>query len=223
MTYYPPVAAVHPDLVGFVVRAGAEGVPISAIARALKLPYDRVLLYLQRAKKLGAIAEIPRPDWPPAENERRPTVARTLAAAKSREQSATPKSALRSPDELEFLSRHIFHLTNLEAGFLVVLLRSLFAKKDMLHAVIELQRATRPLRPLQQEVTDPKMVDVMICKLRKKMNAVDPAFLIRTSWGKGYFLDQSIKDGIYRMLDVGVAGLPHDPPPRLAVCHAAAP
>jgi hypothetical protein len=50
----------------------------------------------------------------------------------------------------------------------------------------------------------------MICKLRKKMNAIDLAFVIRTSWGKGYFLDQSVKDGIYRMLDVGVADLAHD-------------
>jgi hypothetical protein len=203
MTYYPPVAATHPDLVGFVVRAGAEGVPINAIARAMQVPYAKVLLYLQRAKKLGAISEIPKADWPPAENERRPTAARTLAAVKSRGPKP-PTSANRPPEELEFLSRHIFHLTNLEAGFLVVLLRCLFAEKDKLHAVIELQRATRPLRPLQQEVTDPKMVDVMICKLRKKMNAVDLSFVIRTSWGKGYFLDQHVKDAIYRMLDTGV-------------------
>jgi hypothetical protein len=61
------------------------------------------------------------------------------------------------------------------------------------------------------------MVDVMICKLRKKMNLIDLSFIIRTSWGKGYFLDQSVKDGIYRMLDVGVADFAHGsqpPPPK---------
>jgi hypothetical protein len=203
MAYYPPLAATHPDIVGCVVRSAAEGVPVAAIARATRIPYDKVLHYLQRARKLGAISEIPKPDWPPAQNgnERRPATTRLPDPVVS-------SASLKPPEETEFLCRHIFHLTNLEAGFLVVLLRHLFAEKDKLHAVIELQRSHRPLRPLQSEVTDPKMVDVMICKLRKKMNAVDPVFIVRTSWGKGYFLDQSVKDGIYRMLDVGVADFP---------------
>jgi hypothetical protein len=197
-----------PDLVGCAIRTAAEGVPIAAIARALQVPYDRVLHWLQRARKLGAIAEIPKPDWPPTQavNERSPTCARSTVNEKSR-------SAQSPPEEAEFLCRHIFRLTNLEAGFLVVLLRTLFAEKEKLHAVIEQQRAHRPLRPLQQEVTDPKMVDVMICKLRKKLALIDPDFLVRTSWGKGYFLDQSVKDAVYRMLDVGVADLRPDPVP----------
>jgi hypothetical protein len=117
---------------------------------------------------------------------------------------------------VEFLCRHILHLTNLEAGFLGVLLRTLFAEKDKLHAVIESQRAARPLRPLNSsEVTDPKMVDVMICKLRKKLTP--HGIVVRTSWGKGYFLDQTVKDAIYRMLDVGVADFsPASPPPSCA-------
>jgi hypothetical protein len=207
MAYYSPIPAAHPDVVGCVVRSAAEGIPVAAIARATHLPYDKVLCYLKRALKLGAISEIPRADWPQAQNERGPSATRSPPSKKS-----TPclVATSRSPEDTEFLARHIFHLTNLEAGFLVVLLRCLFAEKEKLHAVIELQRSHRPLRPLQQEVTDPKMVDVMICKLRKKMNAIDLAFVIRTSWGKGYFLDQSVKDGIYRMLDVGVADLAHD-------------
>jgi hypothetical protein len=187
------------EIIGCVVRAGAEGVPINAIARAMELPYDKVLLYLQRARKLGAISELSRPDWP----------ATTTTTTRAPAVAQTVDTSHRSPRDTEFLCRHVFRLTNLEAGFLVVLLRSLFAEKEKLHAVIEQQRAARPLRPLQQEVTDPKMVDVMICKLRKKLSGVSAPFLIRTSWGKGYFLDQSVKDGIYRMLDVGVADLAH--------------
>jgi hypothetical protein len=218
MTYYPPVTATHPDLVWFMVRAAAEGVPVAAIARTLKVPYDRVLHCLKRARSLGAISELPQTDWPPAQamNERRPATVQAQKPELSR-------SSLQPPEEVEFLCRHVFRLTNLEAGFLVVLLRTLFAEKEKLHAVIEQQRAARPLRPLQQEVTDPKMVDVMICKLRKKMAGIsrdnlsrsdrfpgDPSFVIRTSWGKGYFLDQSVKDAIYRMLDHGVGDFSHE-------------
>jgi hypothetical protein len=205
MAYYAPLSSTHPDLVGCAVRTAAEGVPVAAIARALQVPYDRVLHWLQRARKLGAINEIPKPDWPPTQavNERSPTCVRSTVNEKSR-------SAQSPPEEAEFLCRHIFRLTNLEAGFLVVLLRTLFAEKEKLHAVIEEQRSHRPLRPLQQEVTDPKMVDVMICKLRKKMGLIDLSFVIRTSWGKGYFLDAGVKDSIYRMLDVGVADLKPD-------------
>jgi len=188
-----PHAAVQPEYVAsapypteciaFAVRAAAEGVPVGVIARAIGQPYDRVLAYLQRAKALGAITDIPRADWP---NDHMP-----------RERPKTPMPV----EEVEFLCRRTFHLTNLEAGFLVVLLRCLFAEKEKLHAVIELQRNTRHLRPDKQEITDPKMVDVMICKLRKKLAACNPDLTVSTSWGKGYFLEPQVKDLLHRLID----------------------
>lgn len=188
-----------PELLGFMVRSAAEGVPVGAIARMVRLPYDRVLHCLQRARRLGAITSIPKPDWPANQT------------TQDRAPLRTPSNAATIPhEECEFLCRHIFRLTNLEAGFLAVLLRTLFAEKEKLHAVIEQQRTNRPLRPLQGEVTNIKMVDVMVCKLRKKLARVAPDVVIRTSWGKGYFLDQPVKDGIYRMLDVGVGDFSHD-------------
>lgn len=210
MSSYVVSQATSPEFIAIAVRAAAEGVPVGAIARAMKLPYDKVLTYLQRAKKLGAINEIPKPDWPANQpvGERRPTAYGQRAGASA---SPTESRSVHLPHEdVEFLSRHVFRLTNLEAGFLVVLLRTLFAEKEKLHAVIELQRSARPLRPLQEGATDPKMVDVMICKLRKKMGLIDPSFIIRTSWGKGYFLDQYVKDAIYRMLDNGVGDFSHE-------------
>lgn len=160
--------------VSFAVRAASEGVPVGVIARCTGMPYDRVLTCLQRAQKVGAITEIPRSDWPP-----------------NGERAKSQPVAL--PVETEFLCRQKFHLTNLEAGFLAVLLRCLLAEKDKLHAVIEQQRNSRALRP-ERDVPDPKMVDVMICRLRRKLAEFDPSYVIRTSWGKGYYLDQSVKD-----------------------------
>jgi DNA-binding winged helix-turn-helix (wHTH) protein len=45
------------------------------------------------------------------------------------------------------------------------------------------------------EVTDPKMVDVMICKLRRKLREVDMRFAdaIKTIWGLGYHIEQPMK------------------------------
>jgi len=175
--------------VAVAVRAAAEGVPVGVIARALALPYDRILGFLHRAKTLGAITEIPVADWPPDKSNTTPNP------------RTRPVSQVSTTD-LEFLCRQKFRLTNLEAGFLVVLLRCLFAEKEKLHAVIELQRNARPLRPERsQEVTDPKMVDVMICKLRRKLAVCDPGLVVQTSWGKGYFLEAAVKEIIFQQLN----------------------
>ena len=46
-------------------RLADEGVPICAIARALKIPSDDVRETLQDALGEGVIVEYPREDWPP--------------------------------------------------------------------------------------------------------------------------------------------------------------
>jgi len=186
----PAHASAHPHLVTtttypptdhmLAVRTANEGVPVKAIARILHIPYDRVIALLNRALRLGEITSLPKTDWP---------------IGHARTALATSPSPLGIAD-LEFLCRQTFRLTNLEAGFLAVLLRCLFAEKEKLHAVVEAQRASRQLRPAQPETTDPKMVDVMICKLRRKLALADPAFVIRTSWGKGYFLDPATKTAL---------------------------
>lgn len=165
------------------VRCANEGIPIAAIARVLQSPFEYISQCLTHARKLGAITEVPKPDWPTGttSNTRSPTLSGFVA-------------------DVEFTCRKTFRLTNLEAGFLVVLLRMAHADKEKLRLVIEQQRATRQFRPDKQEVSDPKMVDVMICKLRKKLKAIDPALVIRTNWGKGYYLEQDVKDRILTLI-----------------------
>lgn len=167
------------------VRAANEGVPIGAIARIVQVPFEVVTQHLKDALACGKIGELPKPDWPPAQKwaARLPSIPRTA-----------------HPEDTEFLCKRVFKLTKLEAAFMMVLLRHDVIEKEKLHGVIEEQRAKRPLRPDTQEATDPKMVDVIICKLRKKLKAVDQSFVLTTSWGSGYYFEAGIKQAIFEAI-----------------------
>ena len=69
-----------------------------------------------------------------------------------------------------------------------VLLRRDEVEKETLHGVIEQQRMTRMSQPYDYAPTDPKMVDVIICKLRKRLKPHNVE--IKTLWGRGYFIDR---------------------------------
>lgn len=168
-----------------VSRAANEGVPVAAIARIVQVPFDNVSDDIKRGLASGRIGSMPKPDWPPNAKwaERLPSVPRTA-----------------HPEDVEFQCKKLFKLTKLEAGFMMVLLRDNCVGKDKLHGVIEEQRAQRPLRPDKQEATDPKMVDVIICKLRAKLKKLDEAFIITTSWGSGYFIEPDVKQAIFQKL-----------------------
>jgi hypothetical protein len=167
-------------------RAANEGIPTAAIARIVELPFDEVCELLTQQLARGEIGELPKSDWPPH-------------ARWSDRLPSTPRSA--NSDDVEFQCRKAFKLTSLEAGFMMVLLRLGCADKEKLHSVIEQQRSTRAARPDKiMEVTDPKMVDVMICKLRKKLRDVDPKFVINTSWGKGYYFEPVVKESIFALI-----------------------
>lgn len=164
------------------VRAANEGIPIASIARIVNQPFDLVHDVLRSALALGQITYMPKGDWPPGTkwSERRPTILRAASA-----------------EEVAFAVRKHFRLTPLEAGVMMVLLRFECADKDKLHGVVEALRFSRATRPDSPEETDPKIVDVIICKLRKKLKSADPAFVLTTSWGMGYYFDHKVKEAIY--------------------------
>ena len=161
-----------------------EGIPVAAIARVLLISYGYVTDMLHEALLQGHIAEMPRSDWPPGVRIREhiPTI---------------PVTRKTSNAEIEIVCRKLFKLTNLEAGFVVLLLKVEHATKEKLHNVIETQRAARASRPDNMEMTDQKMVDVIICKLRKKLKVIDPEFIISTVWAGGYYIDPSVKEKFY--------------------------
>jgi Transcriptional regulatory protein, C terminal len=168
-----------------ISRAANEGVPIAAIARIVEQPFEETTDALRLALERGEIGEMPKADWPPA-------------AKWSERLPSTPRSA--NAEDVEFQCRKAFKLTNLEAGFLMVLLRFECADKERLHNVIEQQRTHRANQPDSMELTDPKMVDVMICKLRKKLRERDFPDCVQTSWGKGYYIEPATKQKIFALI-----------------------
>lgn len=179
------------------INAANEGIPVAAIARILQHSLEETYELLKDARDRGSIAELPRADWPPGIkiNDRLPSV------------------PLPSDTDLAFLCAKTFKLTALEAGFLVALLKNRQVEKARLHGIVEHQRATRPNQPNAMEATDPKMVDVMICKLRKKLKTVDAALEIKTIWGSGYYVEQPMKAQIIAHLNGGPDATQEQVPP----------
>ena len=163
--------ALPPDLVPIAARLAFEGVPVRAIARSLSQGADIVRDALDIAKADGTISEVPRDDWPPT----------------ARRADHLPSEVARS-SEGSMLSACMkaFRLTRLQANFMLVLLKRDEADKDMLHFVIEQQRAIRRNRPDDPEPTDPKMVDVVIWNIRKRLKPT--GITITTLWGHGYYI-----------------------------------
>lgn len=159
------------DLVPIARRLAFEGIPIAAIARGLGESTERVRDCLSYAVADGFLVEVPREDWP----------------ATARRADRLPSSVARE-NESDMNSRftRIFNITPLQAGFLIVLLKREEATKEMLHHVVEQKRQGRPNRPNNPNETDPKMVDVVICLMRKRLKPF--GIKISTSWGNGYYL-----------------------------------
>jgi hypothetical protein len=168
-------------------RAANEGIPIAAIARIVEQPFEDVSALLRAAHSCGDIGEIPKADWPPAAkwSERLPSVARSANA-----------------EDVEFHCRRVFKLTALEAGFMMVILRCECADKEKLHNVIESQRRSRQALPDSSELTDPKMVDVIICKLRAKLEKAGfpKKTTLLTNWGQGYYFEAATKQKIFELI-----------------------
>jgi DNA-binding winged helix-turn-helix (wHTH) protein len=193
-----------PEYLPLAVRAANEGIPVCVIARVLARPLDEVYAVLRDECATGAIAVLPKADWPATARlaDRLPAVQRTASDA-----------------DIAFVCQSVFKLTKLEAAFLVVLLKQDRVEKEKLHHTIEQQRQQRAQQPITLETTDPKMVDVMICKLRKKLKNADEKFVITTIWGGGYLIALDVKDLIFIRLDL--TSSPHAASPK--VPHAQAP
>lgn len=168
-----------------IANAANEGIPVAAIARVMHSPLDHTYEVLKDARARGVIVDIPKPDWPPG----------------AKVANRMPCVALPHDDDLAFMCRQAFKLTALEAGFLVVLLKNQQVQKTRLHNVVEQQRMTRSSQPDKMDATDPKMVDVIICKMRKKLKTVDPEIKIETIWGGGYHIEADMKPRIVAHLN----------------------
>lgn len=158
-----------PQPVLSAVRMADEGIPIRAIARAMHLPPDDIYSLLRTAIEQGFLVELPKDDWPQGStrNGRRPVM----------------NPPFDDDNELRLACARYFKASRLEAGFLSLLLRRNEVTREQLHHVIETNRVD------PKEPTDQKMVDVVICKLRKKLPP--HGFQIDTIWSFGYAISPS--------------------------------
>ena len=178
LTTPPPLEELRYDLVPIAVRLADEGVPLYAIARVLKSPAEYVRAALYVAKGEGKILEMPREDWPP----------NSLRANRD------PMQGKKMGDEdIVFNCVRLFKVTRQQASLLSVLIRRNEVSKDMMHQIIEQSRG-----PNKDDPTDPKMVDVIICKLRGKFKP--HKIIIHTLWGAGYYLDDTSRSIIEELL-----------------------
>jgi len=185
-----------PRVARIVVRLASEGIPLRAIARSTEFPSAVVREVLIDAISCGQLIDLPKDDWPPLQNrdERVP-------------QPAGPQADDRS---LIIDCTRLFGVTRLQASLLSVLIRRKEASKDMLHQVVETCRHTRLNKSDALEATDPKIVDVVVCHLRKKLRPFN--LEITTLWGNGYYMSAEMRKRALDLIathsksqDIGVA------------------
>jgi DNA-binding response OmpR family regulator len=174
-----PDPSIKPLVEAVAVRLADEGIPVRAIARATHLPSDEVYEALRDAIARGSILEMPRDDWPAS-----------TARANRVVISGTP---IDTDEGMKCACVRYFKASPLEAGMLTLLLKRDEVTKEQLHHVIE---TTRGIGKVPTEI---KMVDVMICKLRKKLK--DPHDItIKTMWGLGYYMEHPERDRTLKLL-----------------------
>lgn len=159
-------AQPDPSSFDVAVRLADEGIPVLAIARATKLPSTDIYQALRNAVAQGFILEMPKDDWPPG--------------SKRRDRTQLAGTPLEDENELKCACTRYLKTSPLEAAMLALMLKRDEVTKVQLHSVIEANR------PPGKEITEIKMVDVMICKLRKKLVIYNVA--IQTIWGVGYYI-----------------------------------
>lgn len=180
-----PEDVLPPEIVPLAERFADEGVPVRAMARAFKQTADAVRETVAAAIYNGRIVQMPKDDWPVGQSrdDRTPTFMRQN----------------RMDDEnLIFSCKRLFKVTRLQASLLAVLINRNEVSKDTMHQIIESRRAPG------KEETDPKMVDVVICHLRKRLKPFN--LKINTLWACGYYIEPVQRKQILEMVNSYVLG-----------------
>lgn len=152
------------------INLADEGVPLKAIARATKTSSDIVRETLDAALESGELLQHPPDDWQPG------------SLRGNRAQMTGDYAAIN--ERVAFTSCiRLFKVTRVQACLLDALIRRKEVTREMLHTLIERNR----LDHAHPDETDIKMVDVVICHIRKRLKPFD--IQIKTLWSTGYFID----------------------------------
>jgi hypothetical protein len=149
--------------VHIILALANEEVPVNAIARAVGSPSDEVRETIKEAMLYGRVLSMPRSDWHPLQRGNRGPMGKM------------------TEEELIFNCQRTFKLTHLQACFLSVLMRRNEVGKEALHNIIENCRG-----PSQKAETDVKMVDVVLCHLRKRVKPF--GLVVKTLHSSGYYM-----------------------------------
>jgi DNA-binding winged helix-turn-helix (wHTH) protein len=166
-------------LEALAVRMADEKIPVRAIARTTRLPSDEVYAVLRNAIGMGQIIEMPRDDWPVENRGNR-----------------VQAEALQNEDNLRAQLSLKFKVTKQESAILAALLKRDFVTKDQLHQIME---AARP-GPIHNEQTAPKQIDVLMCKIRKKIKSFN--IEIETIWNTGYAVSREHSEKAIQLLQL---------------------
>jgi DNA-binding response OmpR family regulator len=163
-----------------IIRAADEGVPIQAIKRIFKMLVDTVNIreLLATAVRAGRLIGLPREDWPP----------------KVATDARTPqhKVAECDDDEMVFNISRQMKFTRLESRIFLVLIRRGQASREQLHDAVEANRG------YPDETTQEKIVDVVVCKLRKKL--APHGLILSTVHGQGYEMADAHREKAWQLI-----------------------
>jgi hypothetical protein len=170
------------DSVGDVlVRLASEGIPVRAIARCTCVPSADIYERLTEAVESGELLEVPRADWPAG-------VARV-------DRTPVFKSLLETDDGTLLI--HIvarFRITRLQAILLLALLKRPTCTRDHLFEEIERRR------PQAERSAGPKITDVSLWGLRRKLRPLLGADAIITVRTSGYLMPHRHRQRVLEML-----------------------
>ncbi len=156
-----------------MVRLADEGVPIKALVRVFRRPFGEIEQVLREAKEQGGLVDLPAADWPAGtgRGSRIPTVA--------------PE---RGPLPLWMVhgAQAEFRLTRSEALLVAWLVWRGSCSKAFLHDQITPE-------------ADPKIIDVFVCKARRKLAPFQ--IEIRTVWGWGHEFKADMRAAVRARLE----------------------
>lgn len=166
-----------------IVKLADEGIPVRAIARALNTPSEQVIEACQDALANGKILEMPKHDWP----------AHTRIAR-------SPQFLRDLPEDMKYYAcMSFFKIPRTQATILLSLLDRPYCPREHLHSALQQSRD-----PAAGE-TSIKMVDVVLCHLRKRLKKFN--IDIETVWGTGYRLTEENRGAIVSGMEAHVRTL----------------
>lgn len=163
-----------------VVAFAHYGIAIETMGRALQLPFDYVSGICQRAINRGNLQRMP----PQTADDKRSAnlqevvhLRLLLDDARATIRDLSQNARLGASD----LFVGIFDLTKSEAAVLgAIVTRGQLSRLALYDMVFGLRS--------ENEQPEPKIIDVFVCKVRKKLKRHAPDVAIQTNWGAGYFM-----------------------------------